>query len=103
MSLTIALRIVAAVLIVAVALQYYFYDQLLIKTVVVAHVLFFLSIFSERHTQRIAVISLGLAIVVPISAWRMFEKGSASQGFFLLNLFIFLFIAYAAYQALTKK
>jgi hypothetical protein len=103
MSLTTALRIVAAVLIIAVALQYSFYSQLLVKTIVVAHVLFILSLFSQRHTQRIAVISLGLAIVVPIGAWRMFETGSATQGFFLLNLIIFIFIAYVAYRALAKK
>jgi hypothetical protein len=103
MSLTTALRIVAAVLIIAVALQYSFYNQLLVKTIVVAHVLFILSLFSQRHTQRIAVISLGLAIVVPIGAWRMFETGSATQGFFLLNLIIFIFIAYVAYRALAKK
>jgi len=103
MSLTMALRMVAAVLIISVALQYSFYNQLLVKTIVVAHVLFILSLFSQRHTQRIAVISIGLAIVVPIGAWRMFETGSATQGFFILNLIIFLFVAYVAYRALVKK
>lgn len=103
MSLTMALRMVAAIFIIAVALQYSFYNQLLVKTIVVAHVLFILSLFSQRHTQRIAVISLGLAIVVPIGAWRMFETGSATQGFFILNLIIFLFVAYVAYRDLVKK
>lgn len=103
MSLTIALRVVAAVLIIAVALQFSFYNQFLVKTIVVAHVLFILSLFSERHTQRIAVISLGLAIVVPIGAWKMFETGSATQGFFVLNLIIFLYIAYVAVLALKSK
>lgn len=101
--LTIALRIVAAVLIIAVALQHSLYNELLVKTIVIAHVLFILSLFSERHTQRIAVISLGLAIVVPIGAWRMFEAGSATQGFFILNVLIFLLIAYAAFRALANK
>jgi len=103
MHLTMSLRVVAVILIVAAALQFFFYNQLLIKPIVVAHVLFFLSIFSDRHIQRIAVISLGLAIVVPIGAWRMVEQGSATQGFFILNLIIFIYIAYVAYQALLKK
>ena len=102
MPLTISLRVVAAILIIASALQFFFYDQLLIKTIVVAHVLFLLSIFSDRHTQRIAVISLGLAIVVPIGAWRMVATGNATQGFFIINLLAFLYIAYSAYQALRK-
>jgi len=102
MPLTMSLRVVAAILIVAAALQFFFYDQFLIKTIVVAHVLFLLSIFSDRHTQRIAVVSLGLAIVVPIGAWRMVAAGSATQGFFILNLIIFLYIAYIALQALRK-
>lgn len=103
MPLTRSLRVVAVILIVASALQFFFYNQFLVKTIVVAHVLFLLSIFSDRHTHRIAVISLGLAIVVPIGAWRMVEDGSATQGVFILNLIIFLYIAYIAYQALTKK
>lgn len=97
-----SLRVVAAILIVASALQFFFYEQFLIKTIVVAHILFLLSIFSDRHTQRIAVISLGLAIVVPIGAWKMVSAGNATQGFFIINLLVFLYIAYAAYQALRK-
>jgi hypothetical protein len=103
MSLTISLRIVSAILIIASALQFFFYNQLLVKTIVVAHVIFLLSIFSDRHTQRIAVISLGLAIVVPIGAWRMMEAGNASQGFFILNLLIFIYLAYAAFKSLKNK
>ena len=98
-----ALRIVATILIVAVALQYFMYNQLLIKTIVVAHVLFILSLFSDRNTQRIAVISLGLAIVVPIGAWRMAVAGTVTQGFFILNTIIFLYIAYIAFNALKVK
>jgi hypothetical protein len=98
-----SLRVVAVILIVAAALQFFLYNQLLVKSIVVAHVLFLLSIFSDRHTHRIAVISLGLAIVVPISAWRMVTTGNITEGFFILNLFIFLYIAYVAYQALKVK
>jgi len=102
MPLTTSLRVVAAILIIASALQYFFYNELLIKTIVVAHILFLLSIFSDRHTQRIAVISLGLAIVVPIGAWRMASSGDATNEFFIINLLAFLYIAYAAFQALRK-
>ena len=100
MPLTMSLRVVAVILIVAAALQFFFYNQFLVKPIVVAHVLSLLSIFSDRHKHRIAVISLGLAIVVPISAWRMVTTGNTTEGFFILNLFIFLYIAYVAYQAL---
>lgn len=98
-----ALRVVATILIVAVALQFFFYQQLLVKTIVVAHVLFFLSIFSDKHSQRIAIVSLGLAVVVPIGAWRMVEAGNATQGFFILNLLIFMYIAYIAFLTLKSK
>ena len=98
-----ALRVVATILIVAVALQFFFYQQLLVKTIVVAHVLFFLSIFSDKHSQRIAIVSLGLAVVVPIGAWRMVEAGNTTQGFFILNLFIFMYIAYIAFSTLKSK
>lgn len=98
-----ALRVVATILIVAVALQFFFYQQLLVKTIVVAHVLFFLSIFSDKHSQRVAIVSLGLAVVVPIGAWRMVEAGSATQGFFILNLIIFMYIAYIAFSTIKSK
>lgn len=103
MSLATALRMIAAILIIAVAIQYSIYNQFLVKTIVVAHILFILSLINQRHNQRIAIISLGLAIVTPISVWRMVETGSATQGFFMLNIVAFLFIAYAAFQELTKK
>ncbi|MGH1537157.1 MAG: hypothetical protein ACRBDX_03785 [Gammaproteobacteria bacterium] len=103
MRLTISLRIVAAILIIASALQFFFYNQFLLKTIVVAHILFILSIFSAQHAHRIAVISLGLSIVVPIGAWRMFESGSATQGFFFINLIMFLYIAFVAFQTLKSK
>ncbi len=98
-----ALRIVATVLIVAVALQFFFYQQLLIKTIVVAHVLFFLSLFSDRHTQRIATVTLALSVVVPIGAWRMVEKGNATQEFFIINLIIFMYMAYVAFITLRSN
>ena len=95
-----SLRIAATILIIASALQFFFYNQLLVKTIVVAHILFVLSIFSDKYTQRIAVITLGLAVVVPIGAWRIVEAGNATQGFFFINFIIFLYIAYIAYRAL---
>lgn len=103
MQLTMSLRVVAAILIIACALQFFFYNQFLVKTIIVAHVLFILSIFSARHTQRIAVISLGLAIVVPIGAWRMFTAGDATQSFFVINLLAFIYIGYIALQTLKGK
>jgi len=103
MSLTMSLRVVAVILIVAAALQFFFYNQLLVKPIVVAHVLFLLSIFSDRHTKRTAVITLGLAVAVPIGAWRMVATGTATQGFFILSLIIFIYIAYVAFIALKTK
>ncbi|QMU61626.1 MAG: hypothetical protein GKR92_07920 [Gammaproteobacteria bacterium] len=103
MSLTMPLRIIAVILIVAAALQFFFYNQLLVKPIVVAHVLFLLSIFSDRHTKRIAVITLGLAMVVPIGAWRMVEAGTATYSFFFINVLIFLYIAFIAFQTLKAR
>ena len=98
-----SLRIVATALIVVVALQFFFYQQLLVKTIVVAHVLFFLSLLSDRHTQRVAVVTLALSVIVPIGAWRMVEKGTATQEFFILNLIIFLYMAYVAFMTLKSN
>ena len=103
MTLTIALRIIATLLILACVFQYIVFQQLLIKSIVVAHVLYILSIFSEKHAHRIAVISLGLGIVVPIGAWRVYEVGSATLGFFIFNVVIFLYLGYIALQCFEGK
>ena len=75
MPLTQILRISAVLLILAAVFQYYLYEQLLIKTIVVAHIIFLLSIFSDKQKQRIAVITAGIAIVVPIGSWKDYDAG----------------------------
>ena len=103
MPLTFALRASATLLIVAAAFQYFAFGQLMIKTIVVAHIIFVLSLFSEKHIQRISVVSLGLAVVVPIGAWRTYEAGDSTFGFFVFILIVFLYVAYTSYQSLKSK
>ena len=103
MSLTITLRIAAVLLILAAVYQYIMSDLLPIKSIVVAHILFILSIFSDKHLQRISIVSLGLAVVVPIGAWRMYEAGSASIGFFMFNLIIFIYLAFVSFSSLKNS
>ena len=102
-SLTNILRAAATLLVLAVALHFFMFGQFLIKTIVVAHILFILSIFSAHHAQRISIVSLGLAIVVPIGAWRMYESGDSTLGFFIFNLVIFIYVAYVSYKTLSRK
>ncbi len=103
MSLTITLRAAATLLILAAVFQYILLGQLLIETIVVANIIFILSIFSDNHAQRISIISLGLAVVVPIGAWRIYEAGNTSLGFFFFNLVVFAYVAYVAYQTLKSN
>ena len=103
MSLTTALRIVAILLILASVFQYLVFEQLLIKIIVVAHIFYILSIFSEKHTQRISVISIGLAIVVPAAAWRMQISGTATMEFFIFNLTVCVYLGLVAFQTLRQR
>lgn len=102
MSLTQTLRITAILLILAAVLQYYLYEQLLTKTIVVAHIIFLLSIFSDKQKQRISVISAGLSVVVPIGSWKEYDTGDSSLGFFIFNLVIFAFVAFISIQTLIN-
>ncbi len=103
MLLTNALRIGASLLILAVVYHYASFGVVLIKSIVVAHILFILSFFSDKHAQRIAVVTLGLAIVVPIGAWRSYQEGTTQIAFFIFNVIIFLYAAYAALQTLQSS
>ncbi|MGI9227612.1 MAG: hypothetical protein ACR2PU_02355 [Gammaproteobacteria bacterium] len=102
MSLTQTLRITAILLILVAVLQYYLNEQLLIKTIVVAHIIFLLSIFGDKQKQRIAVISAGLAVVVPIGSWKEYDAGDSSLGFFIFNLVIFAYIAFISIKTLMS-
>ncbi|MGI9228218.1 MAG: hypothetical protein ACR2PU_05445 [Gammaproteobacteria bacterium] len=102
MSLTQILRISAVLLILAAVFQYYLYEQLLIKTIVVAHIIFLLSIFSDKQKQRISVISIGIAVVVPIGSWKEYDAGDSSLGFLIFNLVIFAYIAFISIQTLIN-
>lgn len=103
MSFTHTLRAAATLLILAAVFQYFVFGQLLIKTIVVAHIIFVLSILSDNHAQRISIVSLGLAIVVPIGAWRNYEAGDSTLGFFVFNLIVFAYVAYIAFLTLKRN
>lgn len=103
MSLTSTLRAAAILLILSSVYQYFVFAVLPIKTIVVAHILLILSYFAASHAQRISITSIGLAIVVPIGAWRIYESGDSTLGFFIFNLAIFAYIAYTALQTLNGK
>ncbi|MEM7401155.1 MAG: hypothetical protein AAF304_04310 [Pseudomonadota bacterium] len=102
MTLTTALRATAVILILTCVYQFFFFNQLPVKTIVVAHILFILSFFSDQHTRRIAIICIGLSIVVPIGVWRMMNTGEVTLDFVIANLVIFIYIAYVAYQSLKN-
>ncbi len=102
MSLTHTLRITAILLILATVFHYHLYDQLLIKTIVVAHIILLLSIFSDKQKQRISVISIGLAAVVPIGSWKEFEAGDSTLGILVFNLIIFSYVALVSFQTIIK-
>ena len=103
MSLTLTLRIAAILLILAAVFQFFVFDQLLIKTIVVAHIVFILSIFSDNHAQRISIVSLGLAVVVPIGTWLTYQTRDTSLGFFVFNLVVFAYVANVAYRTLKRN
>lgn len=103
MSLTHTLRIAAVLLILAAVFQYFVFDQLLIKTIVVAHIILALSFFSDNNAQRISIVSLGLAVVVPIGAWRTYKSGDSTLGFFVFDLVVFAYVAYIAFLTLKRN
>lgn len=100
MSLTQSLRIVAILLILAAAFQYYLHAQLLVKTIIAAHVILLLSFFSDNYKQRISVVSIGLAIVVPIGAGKQYYAGELSLSFLFFNLIVFTYLAFISIQTM---
>ena len=80
--------------------QFVFEAAVPLVPVILANILFVLSIFSRSQAQRVAVIGIALAIIIPLGAFRSYSKGETSLMVAVLNVPVFLAVAYVCAQTL---
>jgi hypothetical protein len=102
MSLDLTLKAAAIGLLALSGYQFLFETTVPLAPVVVANVIFVVSIFSRSQPQRVAMIALALAVLVPIGAFRSYVKGDASLAIAILNLLIFGYVAFIAVRILRE-
>jgi hypothetical protein len=103
MSLDLTLKAAAIGLLVLSMFQFFFDSAVPLVPVVVANIIFVLSIFSRSQPQRVAVIAAALAVLIPMGAIRSYVKGDATLTIAMLNLLIFAYVAYICLQTLRGR
>ena len=100
LSLTLALRAAAILLLLMIAFGYLDSGELQIKQFIAANVLFVLSIFGDNNQKRIAVISLLLAIIILVGTIQTHLAGEATIIVTVVNSVIFIYLAIVAARAI---
>jgi len=100
MSLDLTLKAAAIGLLALSGYQFLFESSVPLVAVVVANVIFVMSIFSRSHPQRVAVISIALALLIPMGAFRSYVKGETTLMIAMLNVVIFAYVAFVSLQTL---
>ena len=103
LSLTLALRAAAILLLLMIAFGYLNAGELQIKQFIAANVLFVLSIFGENNQKRIAVISLLLAIIILVGTVQSHLAGETTIVFAVVNSVIFIYLAIVVARAIKPS
>ncbi len=100
MNLDLTLKAAAILLLLISGLEYVLSSVIHLGPVLFANVMFVTSIFSRTQPQRIAVIALAFAVVIPIGAFRAYFRDDSALWVALLNLGIFCYVAFVAVRTL---
>ncbi len=100
MNLDLTLKAAAILLLLISGAEYLISSVIHIGPVLIANVMFVTSIFSRTQPQRIAVIALAFAVVVPTGAFRAYVREDSELWVALLNLGVFCYVAFVAVRTL---
>jgi hypothetical protein len=100
MTLDLTLKLAAILLLALSGYEFLYGSTIPLVPVIAANIIFVASVFSRNHPQRVAVIAIGLAVVIPIGALRAYARGDSTLIVALFNLPIFAHVAYVSLQTL---
>ena len=103
LSLTLALRAAAILLLLMIAFGYVNSGELQIKQFIAANVLFILSVFGNNNQKRIAIISLLLAIIILVGTIQTHMEGQTTIVVTIVNSVIFIYLAIVAARSIKSS
>lgn len=103
LSLTLALRAAAILLLLMIAFGYVNSGELQIKQFIAANVLFILSVFGNNNQKRIAIISLLLAIIILVGTIQTHMAGQTTIVVTIVNSVIFIYLAIVAARSIKSS
>ena len=96
LSLHLVLRIVAVIMLLLMIVGYAVSVEMQIKTFVAANILFLLSMFGAGNLNRVAIISLILAIIISAGAIQSYLEKEVAIEFAVINVAMFVYLALVA-------
>ena len=102
MTLDLTLKAAAIGLLALSGYEFFYGSTVPLVPVIAANIIFVTSIFSRNQPRRVAVISIALAVIIPVGAIRSYTRGDATLTVAILNLLIFAYVAYISLQTLRR-
>lgn len=103
MTLDLTLKAAAIALLALSVYEFFSASIIPLLPVVLANIIFVISILSRSQPQRVAVVAIALAVIIPIGAFRSYFRGDSSLSIAMLNLPIFAYVAYVSLQTLRRR
>ena len=103
LSLVLTLRVIAITMLLIIAIGYINVGDLQFKQFIAANVLFVLSLFGAANIKRIAIISIVLAVIIPLGVVQSYLDGKTAIEYVLIYVVMFVYLMLAAVRAIWAK
>ena len=102
-SLVLTLRVIAIAMLLIMAIGYINAGDLQIKQFIAANILFILSLFGAANIKRIAIISIFLAIIIPLGVVKSYLDGAAAIEYVFIYVVMFVYLILVALRIVWPK
>lgn len=100
MKLSLVMRIIAALMVLVVTLEYFLLGELLVPPLVIVAILLVLSVIAGKFPKTVAVICLPLCFLVPAGAVMGYLAGQLVVLIPIFDVLVFAWLLWAAIRTL---
>jgi hypothetical protein len=98
MPLNLALRVAAVIVILATGIHFLIHGEFLLQPVIVANILFVISLFAGYQTRRIALITLLFCIVLLVGTIKFYLAGDYALPWTIMEIVVFACLGWVAWK-----
>ncbi len=103
LSLNIALRITATVMLLIIFTQFAYHNSIHFKPFLAANILFLLSIIEFKSVKKKAFICLILAVIIPLGAFQSYIRGEMLIEVVVVYIVMFTLLGYASVEEIRNN